>query len=511
MKASVTFREERSPLIRMKFPLTVASFPLVSGIAFGDNQDVALHLGTVPDACPSVKITYQPNMPSSPVSLVLKTGIGPWGPPCKAALSLSAEVKFSRSFSGPFLAVHIKPRLGDFSLRKAAKLSCFSTHADTPKSFKASCGCIQTHSQSFKQSQSSAQLFSEAPHQSETIDDNNQFSTLDDGEAVKRSILNSSHGLFDDATVVTPLQLNKSSLFTPVQDFSRTHNRLLEESESLDHWRNGYARVEDFGDGNTKLHEHGTRFSSGNQNSIIPNLNNSGGHQSCAGSPHSTSAISASAQRASSVIKAVEAFSIPWHFGTDDGVKGWSLHAHTSLPLGSQTAIKLRWGVNAHHTFQGWDTYSSNFKVPYLFLQKVSLMSTNSVMNSQKVDGLSNAYQLPMASPYEEIHELYPVTALCGSMKHQLQLLYAENQVLKKAMEEMKAQFDQQMSEKSRKFANNVADMTTEISGTHVTERKVSSKETDQTSGKSSVSNAHQCQTKSGGIMSMMDWMHLKS
>ena len=50
----------------------------------------------------------------------------------------------------------------------------------------------------------------------------------------------------------------------------------------------------------------------------------------------------------------------------------------------------------------------------------------------------------------EEMYELSPVAALCGLMKKQVHMLYTENQVLKKAMKEMKAQFEQEIIGKPR-------------------------------------------------------------
>lgn len=483
MKASVTFREEKSPLIRMKFPVTLAGFPLASGIVLGDNQDLALHLGTPPEACPSVKIAYQPNLASSPLSLILKAGIGPWGPPRTAALSISAELRFSKAASGPFFTVHVKPRLGDFSLRKLVKLASFGALADTPNVIKESFSHSQSSSQSRRKSNSIHRLASEAPCAAPIVVDKSCPGIFDETEAANKVMPPSSHGYFGDAPALTPLQLDKGSLYTPMpyrgQPFTRMHDGISEEADSVDNWGNDYVKIEDFDNSNRRFHEDDMNFSSKrSHDDRISNFNNFNDHDSPPESPLSASAHSGSClneQNTASVIKTADFLPVPWCVGVDESLRGWSLHAHTSLPLGSQTALRFRWGVNAHRDFlQGWDSQLSSFKLPFLHLQKISLMTTGFALETCK----QGVGQLPTLPQYEEIHELSPVAALCGSMKRQLQLLYAENQVLKKAMEEMKAQFEQRSSGKSRRLSGNLEDVLAEEPPTDLApEAKGNSKE----------------------------------
>lgn len=491
MKASVTFREEKSPLIRMKFPVTLAGVPLASGIVLGDNQDLALHVGTPPEACPSVKIAYQPNIPSSPLSLVVKAGIGPWGPARAAALSVSAELRFSKVASGPFFTVHVKPRLGDFSLRKMAKLVGFGAPADA---CKANEGHVHSRSRSRSRrgSHSSRPSSSDTGHIPNVSDEKSRSAIFDDSDAANK-VLPGSRGLFGDVPNLTPLQLDQSSLFTPMPfrgpPFHKMQDGISEEAESVDNWGNDYVKIDDYDHSSRRIHEddidHQNRRSHGER---APNFNNFKDHQSGLESPLSASVGGQSClneHETPSAIKGVEPFPVPWRVGVDESIRGWSLHAHSSLPLGAQTALKIRWGVNAHRDFlRGWDSRHASVKLPYLYLQKVSLVTTGINVESYKENDLSKVGQLQALSQDEDIHELSPVAALCGSMKRQLQLLYAENQVLKKAMEEMKIQFEQRSSGKPRRLAGTMGDALVEEqigAGTklsdHASEGKGGSKE----------------------------------
>ncbi|MCO5598006.1 hypothetical protein L7F22_052095 [Adiantum nelumboides] len=470
MKASVTFREEKSPLIRMKFPVTLAGFPLASGVVLGDNQDLALHLGTPPEAFPAVKVAYQPNLPASPLSLILKAGIGPWGPPRTAAVSLSAELRFSRAASGPFFTLHVKPRIGDFSLRKMVKLASFGALSDTPKVIEGGSNHSQICSKSRRQSYNGRHSSAEAPCTLPTSDEKSHPGIFDDAEAADKVMSGNSLGLFGDAPAVTPLQLDKSSLFTPMpyrgQPFNRMHDGVSEEAESVDNWGNDYVKIENFDKSDRRFQEDGLNFTTRSHDDKTSNLDDYKDHESHLGSPLSASAGSGSCvneQETASMTKPVDFFPVPWCLGVDESIRGWSLHSFTSLPLGSQTALKFRWGVKAHRDFwQGWGSQLSSFKPPNLYLQKISLLTAGFTLESCKQGSFSCGGPLPTLPQYEDIHELSPVAALCGSMKRQLQLLYAENQVLKKAMEEMKSQFEQRNSGNPRRLAGNLEDVLAE-------------------------------------------------
>lgn len=449
MKASVTFREEKSPLIRMKFPVTLAGFSLTSGIALGDNQDLALHLGTPSEAYPSVKIVYQPNLPSSPLCLVLKAGIGPWGPPRSATLSVSAQLRFSRVSSGPFFTMHIKPRLGDFSLRKMAKPVSLRLPVDVHKSIEDGRGHSHSHNHSHGLPAFTAPM-AMAPV------DKSRPSTFDDADAVHKAMAGSSDRTFDDAHAITPLKLEKGFLFTPMPychpSFRKSHSGISAETEIVDSWGSDYVKVDSFDHDNMKSH-----------NDKKPNFDSFKDNHSEVESPLSASIGGGSLlneQETEMVHNNGESVPVPWRLGVDESIRGWSLHAHSSLPLGKQATLNIRWGVKPHCDFmQSWESNLASIKLPYLYLQKISLVTPATFLETCNQASFSEAGQLELLAQDEEIHELSPVAALCGSMKRQLQLLYAENQVLKKAMEEMKSQFEQRSSGKTRRPAGTIGDV----------------------------------------------------
>ncbi|XP_074565497.1 uncharacterized protein LOC141821994 [Curcuma longa] len=125
MKASIKFQEDRPPLLRAKVPVGILGLSFVSGVAAtapaadGDSSsDLRLDLSTAFRAGPSLRLSYRPNDASNPFSLVLKTGVGAYGSPsADSPLSMSAE--FGLLGSRPTLSLLLKPRFGDFSLRKS--------------------------------------------------------------------------------------------------------------------------------------------------------------------------------------------------------------------------------------------------------------------------------------------------------------------------------------------------------------------------------------------------------
>ncbi|GAB2295493.1 hypothetical protein Dimus_029660 [Dionaea muscipula] len=91
MKASLKFREDQKPLFRGKVPLSILGLPFQSGFAAGDSKELSLSLATLFDTGPALRLSYSPNHHSNPLSLVVKTGIGHFGSPIDAPMTLSAE------------------------------------------------------------------------------------------------------------------------------------------------------------------------------------------------------------------------------------------------------------------------------------------------------------------------------------------------------------------------------------------------------------------------------------
>ncbi|CAN1133626.1 hypothetical protein LINPERHAP2_LOCUS7784 [Linum perenne] len=118
MKASLKFREEQKPLFRAKLPLSVMGLSLQSGVVAGEGKELSLNLSTFFESGPSFKVAYRPNDSWNPFSIVLKTGTGPFGSPSNSPLVMSAEFNFVGN-GNPSFMLHLKPRLGDFSIKKS--------------------------------------------------------------------------------------------------------------------------------------------------------------------------------------------------------------------------------------------------------------------------------------------------------------------------------------------------------------------------------------------------------
>lgn len=116
------FREEqRKPLFKAKVPLNILGLPFQSSIAAGDSKELCLGLGTFFETGPAFRIAYRPNDPSNPFSLIVKSGIGHFGSPIDAPMTMSAEFNFLAGHSNPNpkFFLHFKPQFGDFSIKKS--------------------------------------------------------------------------------------------------------------------------------------------------------------------------------------------------------------------------------------------------------------------------------------------------------------------------------------------------------------------------------------------------------
>lgn len=117
MKASLKFRDEQKPLFRAKVPVSLLGFPFQSGIAAGESKELSLSLATLFDSGPSLRVGYRPNDSLNPFSLELRTGIGSYGTPNSASMTMSAEFNPLQPCNPKFF-IRFKPRLGDFSIKK---------------------------------------------------------------------------------------------------------------------------------------------------------------------------------------------------------------------------------------------------------------------------------------------------------------------------------------------------------------------------------------------------------
>ncbi|KAL3380810.1 hypothetical protein AABB24_001128 [Solanum stoloniferum] len=122
MKASLKFRENQNPIVKAKIPL---GFPLRSSIETSTNdvkdRDLCLSFSTFFQSGPVLKLFYRPNDSNRPYGLVVKTGVGSFGSPIEAPMTMSAEFNFLGN-GNPSFFLHFKPQLGDFSIRRSVNL-----------------------------------------------------------------------------------------------------------------------------------------------------------------------------------------------------------------------------------------------------------------------------------------------------------------------------------------------------------------------------------------------------
>ncbi|KAJ3696598.1 hypothetical protein LUZ61_000303 [Rhynchospora tenuis] len=124
MKASIKFRDEQKPLLRAKVPISILGLPFLSGVSAGETKELRLDLGTAFESGPLFRVSYRPNDPSTPFSLVVKTGVGSFGSPIQAPFAMSAEFNLigpGAIGSSPRFSILIKPRFGDFVLKKSVQ------------------------------------------------------------------------------------------------------------------------------------------------------------------------------------------------------------------------------------------------------------------------------------------------------------------------------------------------------------------------------------------------------
>ncbi|RZR97137.1 hypothetical protein BHM03_00026253 [Ensete ventricosum] len=134
MKASLKFREDRQPLVRAKVPISILGLPFLSGLAaaLDDARHLRVDLSTAFASGPSLRLSYRPNDPAAPFSLVLKTGLGPLGSPDMGApLSMAAEFGLLArpGAAGPSFSILFKPRFGDFAVKKTVSSTAASAAA----------------------------------------------------------------------------------------------------------------------------------------------------------------------------------------------------------------------------------------------------------------------------------------------------------------------------------------------------------------------------------------------
>lgn len=376
MKISMKVREERRPIVRAKLPLNVLGLPLFTGVTSGDQEELALHLGTDVSAGPSCRVSYKPNNEFSPFSVLVKAGLGLWGSPNGAAMALSAEFDLNSNGS-PSFSVRLKPKFGDFGLRKDSgrfKASYENQVGDKMITMDS----LEEHAKSGEDDL----VLNDREAEVQTISPN--------GKGIANGDLH-QHDLESTETFMKGPEESSDSFEQP-RDTPET-----ETVKSID----DPSPSED-----EDLH-----------------------YEQLAESDRNAVGVSRQADESTSVRGKVNS-----RLGV--AAKGWRFNAHSALPFGSWAVAKVRWQVKfasniIHDVRQGM--HITDIRLPTLGVDKVSFETTNPRRSRRSSDvdlaGLG----------FEDSPQLSRIAAMCASMRYQIQLLHLENKLLKNTIDEWRS------------------------------------------------------------------------
>ncbi|KAL3699812.1 hypothetical protein R1sor_017834 [Riccia sorocarpa] len=419
MKASVKVREDQKPLVRAKVPLILGGLPLYTGVTSGDPHELALHVGTYADAGPAMKFSYKPNDTISPFSILLKTGFGVWGSPQGAAIAMSAEVSLS-SAGTPSFSFRLKPKFGDFGLRKDTRSIAVSfTSADRAAGEEAA-SSLSLEEDKLKSSEmgeeeksresSSIRALSydgfSSPNASPT-DLSPPGKQLLDGLglngggggpfSVKEKIQSFSNG---------PGEKSDHNLKSPV----KPPNGVME------HFKDGSSDSGSIEDGFTPVFS--LRHPHSQQDDRVvdkppPEESRSGRVDSWIGA----------------------------------STNGWSMSAHSALPLGGRVVAKARWSVRFgsnvfRHLRDGFSI--TDIQLPTLSVDKLSIEAVDPFRRCSRGKRAFEPADIVLPgfdfAGEDSNQQMGQIAAMCVSMRYQLQLLHSENKVLRKTMDELRSE-----------------------------------------------------------------------
>lgn len=403
MKSSIKFREEKSPLLRSKLPFKLGLLPLSSGVALGTKQELAVHLATGFSAGPIIKLAVKPHDPN-PLSVILKAGFGLWGSPNDAPLTVTAEICFTPNGRDRAISLRIKPRVGDFSIRKDVRnVSLLPVQ-------KKEAAVASVHSQSCENNEENQVV---TPQKRENVLLIGSPLRSGDAKSLSKPIIHTGLDNVRSISVDSSNVVIGSTISSKIEGLEKGLNdwkakREVPKGQDID--------ADGSGDGNKLI----VRV----DNDMLHNRKKVGSRRLAA------------------------SFSLA---GAQDVFRGCRAITHSIFPLGSQARLKVRWGIKSSADFfQGWDGSlpSVSFsKLPSLVLDKVTFEQVVPLREKSytKTTGppaptTSLEQGLLPASFVEENRELAQVASMCLGMKRQLHLMHAENQVLRRAMEEMRSQ-----------------------------------------------------------------------
>ncbi|KAG6553538.1 hypothetical protein Mapa_004451 [Marchantia paleacea] len=401
MKASLKVREEQKPLLRAKLPLNLLGLPLFTGVTSGDPQELALHVGTYSDAGPAVRFSYKPNNAESPFAVLLKTGFGVWGSPHGAALAMSAELNLS-STGTPSFSFRLKPKFGDFGLRKEIRsISVAFTSVDGKDG--------GTSSVAFEEKMKSIDMGGDEKRQEDSI------------RALSYDGFSSPNASPTDLSPPGKLVngLTAGGVFSVKDKIQSFSNGTLDKSENvksegkpLDHYKDGSSDNGSIEDGFTPVYD--VRH------------------------PHSRNVVDLEKPDEESKSSRVDSW-------IGASTNGWSMSAHSALPLGDRAVAKVRWsmrfGSSACNNFRNGFSIT-DIRLPSLNVDKFSIEAVEPFRRHQGKPSFETAdIPLPGFSyAGDDNQQMGRIAAMCVSMRYQLQLLHSENKILKKTMDDLRSE-----------------------------------------------------------------------
>lgn len=403
MKASVKVREGQRPLVRAKVPINFYGLPLFSGISVGDQQELALHLGSYLEAGPSCRLSYKPNDVHSPFAVLLKTGFGLWGSPHSAPLTIAAEFNLARRENLSF-TLRLKPRLGNFSFRKHFLSS-------------------NTRNISRIDSRQLDVALEEEEVSSERA---GGVSPLQIESGVTTIHENGGHG-----DGLSPLGLGQGSGLKP------------REIESC--YLGGCSSNGGFlhsGDGGPAIEAVGVHDRTAGSMEILQH------HQLNTGDITSADMIESSELEVACVPNPhTEPRAGGWLAGLDQ--RSWRLSVHSAIPLGRQAIGRVQWGMRApSDVFQNSGNREGSrcygMKLPVLVLDKISISSIEPHRKLQyRRFRLETGPLTYGEESMDDSSQLGLIASMCCTMRNQLHGLHADSRSLKKVIEDLKVDLSQ--------------------------------------------------------------------
>lgn len=392
MKVSLKLREERRPIVRAKLPLNVLGLPVFTGVTTsGDQDELALHLGTDVRAGPSIRVSYKPNNTVTPFSVLVKAGLGLWGSPNGAPLAMSAEIDLNSSGS-PSFSVRLNPKFGDFGLRKDSGRFT-PTYENVPRLG----GSVPRMLTLGSREQSKEDL---ALNDEET----DVRAASPSGKAIANGELDGKDLAGTDAGAL----IEKGESFT---------NGTLEKSDSFEKSRDTPEKVKRINDPSPSEQD-----------------DEGGAHYEQVAESH-RNPLAVSTRQADECTSAVGRRNS--RFG--GAAKGWRFNTHSSLSFGSWAVARVRWQAKfasniIHDVRQGM--HITDIKLPELAVDKVSFETLGSRSRSRRssadvVDPLGLG-----GYGYEDSSQLGRIAAMCTTMRYQIQLLHLENKLLKNTIDD---------------------------------------------------------------------------